>query len=90
MPKPAEPAKAARNRRMNVRGPLAAAQPPTIGGDLMKSDGGVTRRLVAPSFDTEGTPFGAYDLAVIAAIKVRWFALLDTGISCATGTGRSC
>jgi hypothetical protein len=48
-----------------------------LSGQKMKSDGGVRRAELMPAYDVIATPFGAYDWAVISAVKERWYALLD-------------
>ncbi len=55
----------------------AKAQQSMMAGEMMKQDGGVTRRRVNSSLDTVGTPFGEYDEAIIRAIRMRWFDLLQ-------------
>ena len=45
-------------------------------GNKMKQNGGVGRRGKI-SLDVAGSPFGAYDAAIIAAIQQRWYDLLD-------------
>jgi outer membrane biosynthesis protein TonB len=50
------------------------SEPP---GEKMKQEGGVRRRLELTSFDAKATPFGAYDAAMVEAIRQRWFTLLD-------------
>jgi len=47
------------------------------GGQRMKQDGGVQRRGHL-SLDVVGSPFGAYDAAIIAAIQQRWYDLIDS------------
>jgi len=49
-------------------------QPP---GQKMKQEGGVKARREIASLDTKSTPFGAYDAALIEAIRGRWYSLLD-------------
>ena len=49
---------------------------PTI-GEMARQDGGVRQRNIASSLDAIGSPFGAYDAAIVAAIQNRWYALLD-------------
>ena len=43
-----------------------------LSGLQMRQDGGVRRRAVVPSFDAVGTPFGAYDEAIVEAIQQYW------------------
>ena len=47
-----------------------------LAGERMKQDGGVPRKGEV-ALDVKGTPFGAYDEALIMAVQRRWFALLD-------------
>ncbi len=48
-----------------------------LAGQKMKQDGGVQRRGHL-SLDVVGSPFGAYDAAIIAAIQQRWYDLIDS------------
>ncbi|PWU12611.1 MAG: hypothetical protein C5B50_21175 [Verrucomicrobia bacterium] len=48
-----------------------------LAGEKMKQDGGVVRGQLVPSQDVIGSPFGAYDWELIAAVEQRWFDLLD-------------
>jgi outer membrane biosynthesis protein TonB len=43
----------------------------------MKQEGGVKRRQIHSSLDVTATAFGAYDMAIIAAVQNRWYDLLD-------------
>src|SRR6266511_3342807 len=72
-PKQEEPPKRERPRK------LAEVKRPDdlMAGKKMKQEGGVRRRAVISSLDVKGTPFGAYDAAIIAAIQKRWYDLLD-------------
>jgi hypothetical protein len=56
----------------------ALAQQSHLPGVQMRQDGGVRRRAVVPSFDAIGTPFGAYDAAIVAAIQQYWDDELDS------------
>jgi outer membrane biosynthesis protein TonB len=47
-------------------------------GLQMRQDGGVRQRAVVPSFDAMGTPFGAYDAAIVEAIQQYWDDELDS------------
>lgn len=47
-----------------------------LAGEKMKQDGGVSKKG-AVALDVKGTPFGAYDEALIMAVQNRWFALLE-------------
>jgi outer membrane biosynthesis protein TonB len=58
----------------------AQVQQGIIAGPRMKQEGGVKRRGVV-SLDAKATPFGAYDLAVIAAIQRHWYDLLEDSTS---------
>jgi outer membrane biosynthesis protein TonB len=46
-------------------------------GEKMKQEGGVKRRQIHSSLDVTATAFGAYDMAIIAAVQNRWYDLLD-------------
>ncbi|EEF58491.1 hypothetical protein Cflav_PD1218 [Pedosphaera parvula Ellin514] len=46
-------------------------------GMAMKQEGGVKRKMVDPSFDVKGTPFGEYDAAFVRAVSLRWYTLMD-------------
>ncbi len=48
-----------------------------IEGVAMKQDGGVSRAALDTSLDVQGSPFGAYDAAFIAAVQARWYTLLE-------------
>lgn len=43
----------------------------------MEKEGGVRRLLAVSSLDAKGTPLGAYDEAMVAVIRQRWYDLLD-------------
>lgn len=57
----------------------ALAQQPNnrLPGEMMKQDGGVSRRVDMAGLDVAASPFGAYDRALIEAISHRWYSLLD-------------
>lgn len=58
---------------------LAAARAqkiPSLAGEKMKQDGGVSQRGKV-SFDAKATPFGAYDGQFINAVETRWHSLLE-------------
>lgn len=42
-----------------------------------KQAGGVRERNVVSSLDAIGSPFGAYDAVIVAAIQERWYTLLE-------------
>lgn len=46
-------------------------------GERSKQDGGVRERNVVSSLDAIGSPFGAYDAVIVAAIQERWYTLLE-------------
>lgn len=50
---------------------------PSLAGEKMHQEGGVKNRGKV-SLDAVGTPFGAYDDAVIRAIQARWYDLIDS------------
>lgn len=69
---------------------LAAArmqQEGSMAGERMKQNGGVSQRGKV-SLDVKGTPFGAYDAYIIAAIQKRWYDLLDERDFARDRTGR--
>lgn len=47
-----------------------------LSGEKAKQTGGVSRKGPV-QLDVKGTPFGAYDEAIVLAVQARWFALLD-------------
>ncbi len=57
----------------------ALANKPSIPppSQMLSQEGGVRRRLEISAVDARATPFGAYDEALIAAIRNCWFNLLD-------------
>jgi hypothetical protein len=64
----------------------ARMQQGTLAGPMLRQDGGVGR-TGAVSFDVKGSPFGAYDAALIAAVQRRWYDLIDAS-TVAPRTGR--
>ena len=54
----------------------AYQQNPMLAGQTMQQEGGVRRRGHV-SIDVQGSPFGAYDAAFIAAVQERWYQLLE-------------
>lgn len=46
-------------------------------GEKMKEEGGVKQFSLDSNLDVTATPFGSYDAAFIAAVRARWFSLLD-------------
>jgi len=72
-PEPQQPA--VRERPRNL---AAARAQKNIVGEPVKQDGGVKRRGEISSVDAKATPFGAYDLAFIAAVQARWYQILDS------------
>ncbi len=48
-----------------------------VRGEKMLQQGGSKRFSISPSFDVKSTPFGEYDLRMIAAVQERWWALLE-------------
>lgn len=64
-------------KRERPRTLLAAKmQKGMIQGEKMRQTGGTQRRGTV-ALDVKGTPFGAYDAAIVAAIQKRWYDLLD-------------
>jgi hypothetical protein len=55
-----------------------ALQQQSLPGRQMQQEGGVRRQRSIPSFDVKGTPFGAYDRAIVVAVTQRWYDLLDS------------
>lgn len=58
-----------------------------IPGEKMRQEGGVRKRGQI-SLDVKGTPFGAYDRAIIEAIQQRWWDLIESQGSLATRSGK--
>ena len=48
-----------------------------IHGEKMLKQGETSRLSILPSFDVKNTPFGEYDLRMVAAVQERWLALLE-------------
>ncbi len=46
-------------------------------GRASQLDGGVRRHSLVAQLDVQGTPFGNYDAAFIAAVQKRWYDLID-------------
>jgi len=65
----------------------ALAQSNQLPGLQMQQDGGVKRRGPA-QMDVKGTPFGAYDSAIVQAIQQRWYDLLDSQQFADSRTGK--
>jgi outer membrane biosynthesis protein TonB len=77
--KPAD-GQADRPRRMTVaeaKARQAQQQALSTAGQKMRQDGGVQQRGPRITFDAVGTPFGAYDALVVAAVQERWYGLLE-------------
>ncbi len=53
-----------------------------------KQDGGVRERNIASSLDAIGSPFGAYDAVIVAAIQERWYGLLEERNYASDRTGK--
>ena len=53
-----------------------------------KQDGGVRERNVVSSLDAIGSPFGAYDATIVAAIQERWYGLLEERNYASDKTGK--
>jgi len=47
-------------------------------GQQTRQEGGMRRPALVPSLDVKATPFGAYDEALVEAVKQRWYDLLDS------------
>lgn len=58
-----------------------------LAGEKSKQAGGVARKGPV-QLDVKGTPFGAYDEAIVLAVQARWFALLDEKRFAGGVTGR--
>jgi TonB family protein len=56
-------------------------------GVQMQQDGGAHRRKTA-LFDVQATPFGAYDRALIDAVRNQWYSMLDSQRFAEDRTGR--
>ena len=78
-PKPIEQKEPAKphTKPRTVREALARLPDNVLAGQKMKQEGGVRRKLQTSLFDTQASPLGAYDRALIDAIQSRWYALLD-------------
>ncbi|MDG1891158.1 MAG: hypothetical protein P8L18_07590 [Verrucomicrobiota bacterium] len=57
-------------------------------GESIQQEGGVKRFRLESSPDLLGTPFGAYDAAIIQAIQQRWFRLLGDLPSARNASGK--
>jgi len=55
----------------------AMEQKGIVRGEKMLQQGGASRLSISPSFDVKSTPFGEYDLRMIAAVQERWWTLLE-------------
>jgi hypothetical protein len=64
-------------RPRTIKEALARQQDNQVPGQKLRQDGGVSRHLDIASMDVAASPFGAYDKALIDAVRRRWFALLD-------------
>lgn len=53
-----------------------------------KQDGGVREKNIVSSLDAIGSPFGAYDAAIVAAIQERWYGLLEERSYASDKTGK--
>ena len=53
-----------------------------------KQDGGVSKYALESSMDTKSSPFGAYDAQFIAAVRARWYALIEQREQANTGSGK--
>jgi hypothetical protein len=65
----------------NAGAPTIITEPGTPGRELVARKAkliasGIARAGVA-AFDVAGSPFGAYDKKIIAAVQSRWYALID-------------
>lgn len=57
-------------------------------GERSKQDGGVRERNVVSSLDAIGSPFGAYDAVIVAAIQEKWYQLLEQRNYASDKTGK--
>jgi outer membrane biosynthesis protein TonB len=71
-----------------IRRLAEARQQKGISGEKMKQPGGVKRFALDSSFDVRATPFGAYDAAIIEAIRKHWYDLLDNRDFAANYSGK--
>ncbi len=86
-PKPAPPEVTAREKPAPVpQKPPPPSRPRTLAaaraqkgirGEKMKQEGGVRRLDLQPAFDAKATLFGAYDEKIVAAIRDRWYDLIE-------------
>ena len=74
-------------RLADVKARLTQQQSPTT-GEKAKQEGGVRQRNVVATLDAVGSPFGAYDATIVAAIQNRWYDLLDQRNYASDRTGR--
>lgn len=86
--KPAEQPTPPRPPATRPRTLEAARRKAGLPGEKMKQQGGVRRFGLDSSFDVKSTPFGSYDAAIIAAIRQRWYDLLETRDFTANYSGR--
>jgi hypothetical protein len=76
--KPVEAQESGAPRRKPIkRLAQAMEQKGIVRGEKMLQAGGSSRFSISPSFDVKSTPFGEYDLRMIAAVQERWWALLE-------------
>jgi hypothetical protein len=55
----------------------AREQKGVVLGEKMLQEGGTPHFSISPSFDVKSSPFGDYDLRMVAAVQERWWALLE-------------
>ncbi len=92
-PKPDTPPKqdegeAPRPRPRTIKEALALHPEKRPPGPKMKQEGGVPRIDLLPSLDTKATLTGEYDAAFIAAVRDRWYGLLEDRQYAADSRGR--
>ena len=76
------------SRPRTVEQALARLNRSRLPSEKMKQEGGVKRRLEIASLDARATPFGEYDNALVDAISVRWWRLLEDRIYASDARGK--
>lgn len=92
LPASLEPSEAAPSQRKPRSRPKSLAEARRrqglIAGEAMEQEGGMKRFRLEASPDLLATPFGAYDAAIIQAIQLRWFSLLEGMPSARSAKGK--
>ena len=77
-PQESQNPQAAQQPRPRTVNEALARQSSKLPAVQMLQSGGVQNRRLTASFDAKGTPFGAYDEAIIEAVQQHWDDLLDS------------